>query len=253
MKVMRGLLLLILIVGTFQQIKKVETPVDIEDLDEENELRADGLIKIKPKILNASRGLSGYMQLTGQDFISFTKNSSDPEGFFVFFGTDWCGHCKNFKPIFEELSYKVEQRDQPNQARPKFIYYQVEKNSEEPAKLFRVNGYPSLYFIFNNLYWEFEGKRVEEEIFPWLDKVKNGEISGGKHYPETLPTFSENFVEGVNDFVRVLKLHYTHNFAMFLVIIGIFLVVVCLCCMTIYQLATESRGDVVEDFVKKTK
>lgn len=246
------LIVAMLIAMSVQEMKIVEGPrEEVEDIVES--IGEDGMIKIKERVLNSSMGVGkSFLRVTGDAFIELTMNSTEPEGFFVFFGTDWCGHCKKFKPTFEEMSDKLPIRPEGS-AKPKFIYYQVEDSNKNPAKLFRVSGYPTLVYVRNNLLYEYEGKREEPEIFEWLDKVKAGETGEGKPYPDRLPTFQENFVDGLNDLSKVIKLHYKHNFSMFMVIVTLFLFVVGLCCMTVYQLATEESGDYVHETVKKNK
>lgn len=244
-----------LVSHSLQQMEEV--PAHLQDLpqyDDSQDVVHGDMIKIPERVLNISRGKTSHFRaINGQDFIDFTINSTSKEGFFVFFGTDWCGHCKKFKPEFEEMAKKIADREE-GAAKPLMIYYQVDKDTEHQAKLFRVHGYPSLYYILNNSYWEFDGKREEPDILEWIDKVKRGELSEGKPYPDRLPTFIENLRDGMEETWKVIQIQYKYNFMIFCVIAGCLLLIVSLCCLTVHQLLTEESGDVVpEEYLKKQK
>lgn len=246
------LLLVCFISLSLQEIKLVEGAVDDKafDLEDNEEVHGD-MIKIPERVLNATRGKKNYyLAITGQDFIDLTANSTSKDGFFVFFGTDWCGHCKKFKPQFQDIADKIGEREE-GLARPLMIYYQVEKETEHQAKLFRVHGYPSLFYIYNNTYWEYEGKREEEDILEWIDKIRKGQIAEGRPYPDRLPTFVENFKDGLDDTWKLIKVHYKYNFLVFCIIAGCFVLILSLCCLTIHQLLTEDRGDIDPEVLHK--
>ena len=147
---------------------------------------------------------SNLATIVGEEFINQTKFDNSEQGYLVFFGAHWCGHCKRFKPQFLNLSNFVIERE--GHQHPKFIFYDVPKG-DPTIKLFRVSGYPSLIMIKQQKVWKFEGKRNDEEILEWIDKIYSGEHEG-KEYPDRPPTFWEELGEST----ELLKKQITHQF-----------------------------------------
>ena len=119
-----------------------------------------------------------------------------------------------------QTAEKVLERD-PG-AKPLFVYHPVEKETEHVGKLFRVRGYPSVYYLLKNRYWEFDGKREQGQILEWLDQVQAGQAGEGKEYPERLPTFFEELQDGVEEVSHVVRHHYKHNTLIFCAIAACF-------------------------------
>lgn len=180
-------------------------------------------------------------QLIGEEFIAATQNNTSKDGFFLFFGADWCGHCRKFKPTFVQMSEEASKRSEGS-LRPGFIFHPVEKGKDHVAKLFRVKGYPTLIYLRQNRWWEYKGERNDTKIFEWIDKLST-EGDEGKPYPERLPTFSEEFAEHWEEFKDFIHYQYTNWPIMFFSILGIMLVFLILCISTCSQLASDDSGD----------
>lgn len=102
---------------------------------------------------------SPILQLNSSSFDSILTS---PSSFLVLFYAPWCGHCKNFKPLFDSLSRKL---------KGKFNFAAIDADKEkEIAKKYGINGFPSvLYFGTNKEKPEkFKGKRNEKEIAEFL-------------------------------------------------------------------------------------
>lgn len=146
------------------------------------------------------------VNVTGDSFINFTKGKNKSEGFLVYFGAPWCKHCKIFKPVFYDLAKKAEAAQIP--IWPTFIQYEVE-NLDEVGKLFRVTAYPSLYYIKDDKVWKFEGRRVEEEIINWIQRISFGEEEETERpYPDHIFSFGEELEESW----AKLKRYVRHRF-----------------------------------------
>lgn len=184
-----------------------------------------------------------FRMIKGDEFVNFTRNNFDEEGFLVFFGTDWCGHCKNFKPIFMQTADVVLEREG---ARPLFVYHSVEKDSDHVSKLFRVSGYPTIIYVLKNRLFEFDGKREEGLILEWLDKVKEGKEGEGKIYPDQLPSVWEEIVNGAEELYRVLKMQFKYNKLIFFALVSCFGLLMILCVATIIQLCSDDGGSTVD-------
>ncbi len=89
---------------------------------------------------------------------------------FKLFYVDWCGHCNNFKPIFEgELSDAVKSESIPC----KLELVNCEENPEE-GKKYNVRGYPTMIFENeNNDIVEYQGERTSNSIIAFLKNMMN--------------------------------------------------------------------------------
>lgn len=86
------------------------------------------------------------------------------------FYVDWCGHCKNFKPIFEgELSDAVKEQQLPC----KLELVNCEERPEE-AKKYNIRGYPTVIFENeNNDVVEYQGERTANSIIKFIKNILN--------------------------------------------------------------------------------
>jgi thiol-disulfide isomerase/thioredoxin len=245
--VVTGLLLVLLLADLC-----LAQSVQEDELDE-----ASGQIHVKnPLVLNASekaepREPKNFMVLRGDEFLNSTKGNMDSQGFLVFFGTEWCSHCKHFKPIFMETAEKVLERELG--AKPLFVYHPVEKDTEHVGKMFRVRGYPTIFYVVKDHYWEFDGKREQGQILEWLDKVQAGKEGEGKEFPDRLPTFFEEIQDSFDEINHVIKHHYKYNTLIFCAIAACFALLMFLCVATIYQLCTEEGGQYITETTETNK
>jgi protein disulfide-isomerase-like protein len=86
------------------------------------------------------------------------------------FYVDWCGHCKNFKPIFEgELSDAVKEQQLPC----KLELVNCEERPEE-AKKYNIRGYPTVIFENEqNDVVEYQGERTANSIIKFIKNMLN--------------------------------------------------------------------------------
>jgi len=91
-------------------------------------------------------------------------------GVFKLFYVDWCGHCQNFKPIFEgELTEAVRNEQLP--CRLEMV--NCEEKPEE-AKKYNIRGYPTM--VFENEKHEvveYQGERTANAIMTFLKNMIN--------------------------------------------------------------------------------
>lgn len=73
---------------------------------------------------------------------------------------DWCGHCKKFFPIWEELPKHL-----PN---INFKVLDSEQNKDEIQK-YKIAGYPSIFLEIDNKIIEYTGGRTVEDIKNFLE------------------------------------------------------------------------------------
>ena len=92
------------------------------------------------------------------------------KGVFKLFYVDWCGHCQNFKPIFEgELSDAVRNEQLP--CRLEMV--NCEENPME-AKKYNIRGYPTMIFENEkNDVVEYQGERTASAIIQFIKNRVN--------------------------------------------------------------------------------
>jgi thiol-disulfide isomerase/thioredoxin len=104
------------------------------------------------------------------EYYSIEHLENKSKGVFKLFYVDWCGHCQNFKPIFEgELSDAVRNEQLP--CRLEMV--NCEENPEE-AKKYNIRGYPTMVFQNeNNDVIEYQGERTANAIIKFLKNMIN--------------------------------------------------------------------------------
>jgi len=79
----------------------------------------------------------------------------------ILFKTNWCGHCKNFSPVWNNLQKMYE-------SKYNFITYDGDENKKE-LKSYNVQGFPTLYIKKNNELEEYMGPRDIDTMNTFLN------------------------------------------------------------------------------------
>jgi thiol-disulfide isomerase/thioredoxin len=111
-------------------------------------------LKYKTKYLELKKLLTNDVQTGGAN----DKN-------LILFKAEWCGHCKNFLPEWNELQ-KSDLKNKVN-----FITYDSDKNSNE-IKQWKIDGYPTMYLQQGKNAIEYQGNRTKEEITKFINETK---------------------------------------------------------------------------------
>jgi thiol-disulfide isomerase/thioredoxin len=77
------------------------------------------------------------------------KNLEDTDKTLYLFKAEWCGHCVNFKPVWNELQ-KTEKIN--------FVTYDADTHKDE-IKNFKIEGFPTLILKKGNEAIEYSGGR----------------------------------------------------------------------------------------------
>lgn len=85
---------------------------------------------------------------------------------FIMFYADWCGHCKALKPTWVELAVAAETPGSKI-AGVRIAQYNADKNTVGDEEMFKVHGFPSLYFYDpvarSALYYD-KGRKLEDLV-----------------------------------------------------------------------------------------
>jgi len=90
------------------------------------------------------------------------KTSEDP--YLIFFGAEWCPHCRNFKPVFEEIAFQAV----TSNSYPKLHLIHVdcgESESREICNRYPMRGLPTIMVAYKGKVCKFESKRTPENVF----------------------------------------------------------------------------------------
>ena len=97
--------------------------------------------------------------------LNFNRTITRLKNLLVLFYTSWCGHCKNFLPIYTKASlylYKL---------KPRINLAKIEMSSnKETASTYNINSYPTLKFFKNGIPYEYTGNLDENGIIRWMQK-----------------------------------------------------------------------------------
>jgi len=112
-------------------------------------------IKYKTKYLNISQK-SNILQKGG-------KSNKDTE--LYLFKAEWCGHCKNFMPIWDQIS-----KDSELNNKIEFIKYDSDQHKKEINE-WNIKGFPTIILKKNDKAIEYNGPRKLENIKEFIKNI----------------------------------------------------------------------------------
>ena len=78
----------------------------------------------------------------------------------IAFTAKWCGHCRNFMPIYNNLKNE--------NSNIEFINYDSEINRDK-IEQFKISGFPTLFLEHKNKLIEYEGDRSKTSILEFVN------------------------------------------------------------------------------------
>ncbi|KAG7488630.1 hypothetical protein MATL_G00036180 [Megalops atlanticus] len=157
--------------------EEVDDPEEDEDEDEEEDEDTE------------VRDENGVLVLTDSNFDTFIE---DKDTVLVEFYAPWCGHCKQFAPIYEKIAQMLKENDPP------IPVAKVDATKESAlGSRFEVSGYPTIKILKRGEPVDYDGDRSEEAI---VSRVKEVAQPDWKPPPEaTMVLTKDNFDEVVNN------------------------------------------------------
>lgn len=114
-------------------------------------------LKYKQKYLLLKNKLNSSISQTGGG----NKDNGQYEKTLTLIKADWCGFCKAFKPIWEDLPSKI-----------KYVNFKTLDNdiNKKEIEKYDISGYPSLVLEIGDKKIKYEGKRNVESIKKFVEK-----------------------------------------------------------------------------------
>lgn len=191
-----------------------------------------------PSLVDDSEVARPYLTAKDQEFFDLVSQPSD-DGYFVFFGAGWCGHCRNFKPTFVKVAEKSANKEM--KVNPQMILYEA-SDRDAITTLFKVNAYPTMFYIRNGKYCPFGGPRDVATLEEFFTRDINREFC--KDMPDHYPSWTEQAINGLDDFWGQLKYEYEFYSKEFpkstMAILGVFAVSILITCIGIIAYLKET-------------
>ena len=130
-----------------------------------------GLIRIVYPTFSAGVGVNAHVG-TLKGSVNFEAFDNQDSPMFVMYYADWCGHCKNTKPHFEELM------KQNNNGVKVMMLNAEDKANADLVKSQNIQGFPTIRWYpsgLNSDYKEFDGDRSLKGFQDYINNMTNNQ------------------------------------------------------------------------------
>jgi len=137
-----------------------------------------GLATVGIVVLIIGMGLAYYYIYNSNKIDTFTGSSGTPnltagpnECIVALFYTEWCGHCKKFKPEFKSAMAKMNgKKSKSGVANGKTVRFEMIDCDEHKdlGKEYDISGYPTVKIISNGKAEDYDGERSYDGLKEYL-------------------------------------------------------------------------------------
>ena len=108
---------------------------------------------------------SKYLSLSTQMKTQKGGNRFDKRINVILFKAEWCGHCVNFKPVWEQI---IKNKDLIKKF--KFITYDADKE-KHMIETYKVDAFPTIKIQDGDEVREYDGERTMDELTNFLNNL----------------------------------------------------------------------------------
>ena len=93
----------------------------------------------------------------------------------LFEAPTWCGHCKTFKPVWDDMQKLSTKSSDGNRVirANELIKFESYDDNHPKTKQEGISGFPSLFYIINGEKHQYQGERKPEKMLKFiLDKLE---------------------------------------------------------------------------------
>jgi thiol-disulfide isomerase/thioredoxin len=87
----------------------------------------------------------------------------------VLFYADWCGHCKNLEPVWDECTKKSKGRMVKRNVGAKDVDKKTEAENQALMDKYQINGFPTILVFQNGTATPYKGERTVEAFLDSLE------------------------------------------------------------------------------------
>lgn len=94
---------------------------------------------------------------------------ASPEKTLVLFYADWCGHCQQLEPVWDETAAKSKGRLVKKNVGAKDVDKKTDEENQRLMDKFEIKGFPTIYVFQNGKATPYDGSRKAEDLLAQLN------------------------------------------------------------------------------------